>query len=275
VDETIQLPLTYQGDVIGQLRLGPRAPGEPFSAADRRLLDDLARQAGVAAHAARLAADLQRSRERLVIAREEERRRLRRDLHDGLGSTLAALGLQVGAVRALLSTDPAAADAQALELRAGIRVAIADIRRLAYELRPPALDELGLIGALRARAAQYEHNGDGVAPQVMIDAPEDLPSLPAAVEVAAYRIAQEALTNVMRHAQARSCVVRLALDHALSITIVDDGVGIPSERRSGVGLLSMRERAAELGGACTIEPAASGGTCVRASLPLMHAARKP
>jgi signal transduction histidine kinase len=209
-----------------------------------------------------------------VIAREEERRRLRRDLHDGLGSTLAALGLQVGAVRALLPTDPAA-DAQALELRAGIRVAIADIRRLAYELWPPALDELGLIGALRARAAQYEHTGDGVAPQVTIDAPEDLPSLPAAVEVAAYRIAQEALTNVTRHAQARACVVRLALDQALSITIVDDGVGIPSARRSGVGLLSMRERAAELGGACTIEPAAGGGTCVRASLPLMHAARKP
>jgi signal transduction histidine kinase len=143
--------LSYQGETIGQLILATRAPGETFSAADRRLIEDLARQAGIAAHALRLTNDLQRSRERLITAREEERRRLRRDLHDGLGSTLAGLNLQVGALRVLITSDPPAADALVADLRTDIRAAINDVRRLAYELRPPALDELGLVGALRAR----------------------------------------------------------------------------------------------------------------------------
>src|SRR5262249_23104031 len=193
-----------QGETIGKLILAPRAPGESFGAADRRLIEDIARQAGVAAHALRLTADLQRSRERLFTAREEERRRLRRDLHDGLGSTLAGLNLQAGALRALIPSDPAAADALVVDLRADIRAAIADIRRLAYARRPPALDELGLVGALRARATQYASGADHTATmtQISVVAPEELPALPAAVEVAAYRIAQEALANVIRHAQA-------------------------------------------------------------------------
>jgi signal transduction histidine kinase len=265
----VTLPLTYQGEVVGELRLCPRLGEDGFSVADQRLLDDLARQAGVAAHAVRLTADLQRSRERLVTAREEERRRLRRDLHDGLGSTLAGLNLQAGALRGLIARDPAAADALVVDLRADIRAAIADIRRLAYDLRPPALDELGLIGAIRTRAAHYGNGDHGEhSLQIAVEAPEELPPLPAAVEVAAYRIVQEALTNVVHHAQARNCVIRLALADRLQLQIVDDGVGLAAVRDAGVGLLSMRERAAELGGACTIEPARGGGTCVRAWLPL-------
>jgi len=265
----VTLSLTYQSEVIGELRLCPRLGEDGFSAADQRLLDDLAHQAGVAAHAVRLTADLQRSRERLVTAREEERRRLRRDLHDGLGSTLAGLNLQAGALRSVIARDPAAADALVVDLRADIRAAIADIRRLAYDLRPPALDELGLLGAIRTRAAHYGNGDQGEhSLQIAVEAPEELPPLAAAVEVAAYRIVQEALTNVVHHAQARNCLIRLALADRLHVEILDDGIGLAAAHSAGVGLLSMRERAAELGGACTIEPAPGGGTCVRAWLPI-------
>jgi signal transduction histidine kinase len=264
--EPKSLPLIYQREEIGRLVLSPRAPGEGFSDADRILLEDLARQAEVAVHAVRLTSDLQRSRERLVATREEERRRLRRDLHDGLGAQLAGLNVQAGTLRRLIPRDPAAADKLVGELREELRSAIADIRRLVYDLRPPALDDLGLKEALRRLAER--HGSEGGQLRVSVEAPEDLPSLPAAVEVAIYRIVQEALTNVARHARARSCVVRLAVDEDVALEIVDDGVGIPKERGAGVGLSSMRERAAELGGSCALEPALKGGTRVLVRLPL-------
>ena len=279
VEETVTLPLSYQAEPIGQLVLGPRQRGDSFSPADRRLLEDLARQIGMAAHAVRLTADLQRSRERLVTTREEERRRLRRDLHDGLGPTLGGLTLKVGAIRNLLPRDQAAADGLLVELSAEIEGAVGDIRRLVYDLRPPSLDELGLVGAIRARAAQYRlsastgglaDQGDGPVGglQVEVDAPEHLPELSAAVEVAAYRIVLEALANVARHAQAHTCRVRLQADAALEVDVSDDGVGLAAERHTGVGLLSMRERAAELGGSCLIESTSAGGVHVMARLPL-------
>ncbi len=202
VARTGALPLLHHGEPVGSLVLGLR-PGESgFSSADRRLLGDLARQAGVAVSTVRLTADLQRSRERLVTAREEERRRLRRDLHDGLGAQLAGLTVQAGVLRGLIAKDPVAADDLAAELRTELRTAIADIRRLVHGLRPPALDELGLAGALQRLAERIGFDG---AVRVAVDV-GDLPPLPAAAEVAAYRIAQEALTNVVRHAAAgRAC----------------------------------------------------------------------
>ena len=266
-EELLLLPLVYQTEQVGELILAQRAPGESFTSADRRLLDDLARQAGIAAHAMRLTTDLQRSRERLVTAREEERRRLRRDLHDGLGPTLAALNLQAGIVRHLITADPAAADALVGEWRTELRAAIANIRRLVYELRPPALDELGLIGAIREGAAQYTvSQTHGL--QITVEAPNSLAPLPAAVEVAAFRIAQEALVNVVNHAQAHTCRIYLEVNDMLYLEITDDGVGLPEKCRTGVGLISMRERAAELGGTCVVEPAVTGGTRVLARLPL-------
>jgi len=152
-------------------------------------------------------------------------------------------------------TDPAAADTLLAELEHDIESALSDVRRLVYDLRPPALDELGLVEAVREAAAQYGVNGVSIS----IRAPERLPLLPAAVEVAAYRIVQEALTNVVRHAGADYCLVRLSLNEVLELEITDDGVGLPADRRAGVGLSSMLERAAELGGTCVIEPAPSGG----------------
>ncbi len=267
VEEPQRMPLTYQNEPVGELLLAPRPGEEDFSDADRRLLEDLARQAGVAAHAVRLTAELQRARERLVSAREEERRRLRRDLHDGLGPQLSSQTLTIDAVRSLMRRDPDAAEELLVDLKSQAQDAIFDIRRLVYSLRPPALDDLGLLGALRESAAQYGHNGL----DVRVDAPEELPALPAAVEVAAYRIFQEAVTNVARHAQAGSCTVSLTVDEAanlLRLEVRDDGRGMPEDRNPGVGLASMRERAAELGGRMSVEALPEGGTVVRAQLPL-------
>ena len=267
--EALRLPLAYHGEKIGELILAPRAPGEEFSSADRRLLDDLARQTGIAVHAVRLTKDLQRSRERLVTTREEERRRLRRDLHDGLGPMLGSLPLKLDVASDLIEEDPAATRALLRGLKEQAQDAVTDIRRLVYALRPPALDDLGLLGAIREITAQHGANGLNVS----IEAPERLPDLPAAVEVAAYRIAQEALTNVARHAAASECVVRLALDEAegvLRLEIEDDGRGLPAGSKRGVGLSSMSERAAELGGSCVVEPLPEGGTRVRASLPCVR-----
>lgn len=265
----ITIPLAYQSETIGQLIVAPRAPGEAFSPADQRLLDTLARQAAPAVHAYRLTADLQRSRERIVTAREEERRRIRRDLHDGLGPALASQTLKLDAALDLLAVDPAAAQKLLTEIKAQTQTTVADIRRLVYELRPPALDELGLAGALRAHIQNHAALANGLS--LTFDAPPDLPSLSAAVEVAAYRIVSEATTNVARHAVAHRCCVRLSLtdDHALQLEIEDDGLGLPAGQvRTGVGLTSMRERAAELGGTCVIENLPAGGARVYARLPI-------
>jgi signal transduction histidine kinase len=176
------------------------------------------------------------------------------------------LNVQAGTLRRLIPRDPAAADELVGELRDELRSAIADIRRLVYDLRPPALDDLGLVEALRRLAERYGSESEQL--RVSVQAPRELPNLPAAVEVAVYRIAQEAMTNVARHARARSCVVRLAVDEDVALEITDDGVGISNERGAGVGLSSMRERASELGGSCVVEPAPEGGTRVLVRLPL-------
>jgi signal transduction histidine kinase len=280
VGDTTSLPLLYGGEPVGRLVLG-RRPGEAdFTPADRRLLEDLARQVGVAVHATRLteealrlSADLQKSRKRLVSTREEERRRLRRDLHDGLGPQLASLTMKAEAARDFLESAPDRSSALLEEITTQAQEAVKDVRRLVYGLRPPALDDLGLLGALQAQATHTEHNGL----RLTVEVPEELPPLPAAVEVAVYRIAQEALTNAARHAAAQNCTVRIAPDkkaNVLRLEVTDDGRGILEDRSAGVGLASMRERAEELGGTCEIETPSSGGTSVRAILPLVRGAEE-
>ena len=270
----LRLPLIYQTEQVGELVLAPRAPGETFTAADQRLLQDLAHQIGVAVHAVgltadlrRLTVDLQHSRERLVIAREEERRRLRRDLHDGIGPTLASLSQRLDTARHLVPRDPDAAVLLLDSLKGQVKVTIADIRRVVYALRPPVLDEFGLVSALREHMV-YTQGSNGL--RISIEAPEDLPKLSAAVEVAAYRIVLEALTNVERHAHAHSCLVRLELaeEGVLCLDITDDGSGLPEHSMAGVGMTSMRERAAELGGVCKIISGPTQGTRVWVRLPL-------
>ncbi|HSO29783.1 MAG TPA: histidine kinase [Candidatus Sulfomarinibacteraceae bacterium] len=263
-DAGASLSLVHAGRTVGQLRFAPRSGEDALSPGDLGLLEDLARQAGAAVDAASLTRDLLRSRAQLVTAREEERRRLRRDLHDGLGPALAGIAMRSEAAVELVARDPEAARRMLSDLQAEARGALADIRRLVYGLRPPALDELGLVGAIRQHADRLT----GAVPRIEIDAPAKIPDLPAAVEVAAYRIAVEGLENAAHHADARSCWVRLRLDGALVVEVDDDGGGIAPDTVSGVGLTSMRERALELGGRCEIGPRRGGGTRVSAWLPL-------
>lgn len=258
--EAVAYALVHQSVVVGRLLVAHRSPGEEFSVADERLLRSFARQAGTAVHAVQLMSDLQRSRQQLVTAREEERLRLRRDLHDGLGPALASVAWQAESARELVHADPAEA-IQLLESSIEqAQSALTDIRRLVYGLRPPALDELGLVGALEQALRPQQMD-------VTIEA-QALPRLPPAVEVAAYRIVQEALKNAMEHGQAERCVVCLVLDGNLRLTIGDDGQGLPEMVTPGVGLLSMRERAEELGGTFSIRRRQAGGTEVAVSLPL-------
>jgi signal transduction histidine kinase len=261
----VRLPLSYQSACVGELLVAARSSAEPFTPAEQRLLADIARQAGVVVHAAALSSALQQSREHLVTTREEERRRIRRDLHDGLGPTLASHAYGLDAVLDLIDQDPAAAKRLVSDLKSQTQTTLTDIRRLVYALRPPALDELGLVAALQGLLSEL---GDGL--QIRVEAsPAILPPLSAAVEVAAYRIAAEAVTNAARHAHAQHCRVRLAASPTeLTVDVSDDGRGLPSGPRPGVGLASMRERAAELGGTCTIQPNPPGGTRVLAHLPL-------
>ncbi|HEX5014869.1 MAG TPA: histidine kinase, partial [Candidatus Limnocylindrales bacterium] len=177
---------------------------------------------------------LSRSREQIVAAREEERLRLRRELHDGLAPTLAGVGIKLDLALQSARDDPEYAAALVEEARTGVRAAVTDIRRMARDLRPPALDALGLEGALREQAAGLASQA-GDAPVIIVDVPAPLPNLPPAVEVAAYRIAVEALLNVVRHAAASHCEVRLAIgDDQLEVDIIDDGRGLEGGS-TGVG----------------------------------------
>jgi signal transduction histidine kinase len=209
---------------------------------------------------------LARSRGRIVAAREDERRRLRRDLHDGLGPTLAAIGLKLDLAREQLRSDPRGVAPLLDEVRVDVRSVISDVRRLARELRPPTLDTLGLVGAIEQQASAL---GGATGPSIGVEVDGPLPPLPAAIEVAAFRIATEAMTNVVRHAGATSCIVRLAVDRdGFVIEITDDGQGVGPNPSTGVGLRSIDERAAEVGGEVDLVARPEGGTTVRARLPI-------
>lgn len=265
-----RFPLTWRGMDIGALDVAPRGSGEVFNRADQQLLRDLATQIGLAVHTLNMASEVQKSRERLVTAREEERRRLRRDLHDGLGAQLAALTMQTMVVRSMLHTDINRAEAELEILATELRSSIEVIRELVQGLRPPALDELGLAGALRVRLDRLGRGNDHQSLRISLDAPSPLPPLGAATEAAIYRIVEEATTNAARHAQAHWVnVTILPGDTDIVIEISDNGIGRMPTAPSGVGTQSMRERANELGGSLSIGARVEGeGTLVRAVLPL-------
>jgi two-component system, NarL family, sensor kinase len=202
----------------------------------------------------------------LVTARERERGRLCRELHDGLGPTLAGLTLGLATAHALAAGQP---DLQQLldRLAAETQRAMAEVRRIVYGLRPPTLDGLGLAGSLREEVGRLQCEIPALA--VSLAVPRDgLAGLPAAVEMACYRIVAEALANVARHARATKCSVRIHLDHAICVDVRDDGVGLAEGWRAGVGIASMRERAAEVGGELVIEPSLPRGTRIAARLPV-------
>lgn len=257
------LPLAYGGSVMGALCLAPPGAGDTFSATDRRLLRTLAGQAGAAVHGVQLTTALRRSRERLVASQDEERRRIQRDLHDGLGPTLASLRLRLAGCRQLAS-DAGELREELDRVDDLVAQASADIRRLVYDLRPPALDQLGLLPALRQ---QVERFGREAGVDARFSAAPDL-VIPAVVQVAVFRVVQEALLNAQKHARAAHVDVRLERDgNGLVVRVGDDGVGMELARHQGpndpgTGLRSMRERAEMLGGALEVESRRGAGTAV-------------
>jgi signal transduction histidine kinase len=276
-EDLLSLPLVYQEERIGSLQAARRAPGESFSGPDLRLLESIARQAGPAVQSVKLHRQLMHSRAQIVSEREEERRRIRRDLHDELGPILASQSLKLVAASRMVEAAPEQAKAMLDELAQQSQQTVVEIRRLVHGLRPPALDQLGLIEAIRDFGrSSGEPNGHSMVVEISQPA-EGLPELPAAVGVHAYRIVLEALANATRHGHARLCTVKFYLEPGaapgahpavLGIQICDDGRGLPEHYRAGVGLRSMRERAEEIGGTFKIEPARPRGTTVTVRLPL-------
>jgi two-component system, NarL family, sensor kinase len=256
---------TLDLDGAGELVVGLRPGDLSFSAGDEQVLRLTVPLLAQTLRARALAEDLIESRGQTIAAVEEERRRLRRELHDGLGPRLSGVAFTSDAARNLIRTDPDAAEQMVTQLRADTVTAIEEIRRMVYAMRPPALDELGLVPALRQQAVGLR-NRDGHPVSVKVSAPEAFPDLPAAVEVAAYRIVTEALTNVARHSTSASASVRLdPAEDGLHLEVTDRGSSGPW--RPGVGLASMRERAAELGGTLEAGPGPAGGR-VAALLPM-------
>lgn len=262
-ERAVRIPLEHRGENVGDLVVEV-PPGRRLSTADLALLRDLSRYAAVLVRSERQRDELRQSRSRIVAGREEERRRLRRDLHDGVGPSLAAIVLKLNAAE---SQVPGASGAPLLaQAREEVREVITELRRLVDDLRPPAIDEVGLLAALRQRAATL--SGDVL---IEVTGPEPMPPLPAAVEVAAFRIASEAMVNVTRHADATRCRVELEMNGSFELSIADNGRGAELGRQRtprGAGWVSMRERAAELGGICTISSGPEGGLVVRARVPV-------
>lgn len=262
-DDRVDHPVSAYGEIVGSLSYRP--PEVALRPRDQQLLDDLAGHLGGVLYAHRLTIDLQRARERLVLAREEERRRLRRDLHDGLGPALAGYLLRLDVLAARVRDDPAASS-YVDEMRTELRGTVDEIRRVVEGLRPPALDELGLVGALEQVGSRISRTcrmrTDVVA--------TELPVLPAGVEVAAFRIVSEAITNAVKHAAASRCTVMLAAEDGwLRIDVRDDGCGLPADAVvRGDGMHTMRERAEELRGRLVVHAAEGGGTVVEARLPV-------
>jgi two-component system NarL family sensor kinase len=266
VTHTRVLPLRLGEDEVGEVVVGLRAGDLGLSRADEDVLRIVAPLLAQTLRARQMSEDLQRSREAVVAAVEEERRRLRRDLHDGLGPTLSGVAFATDAARNQVRSDPDKADELLVQLRSDTAHAITEIRRLVEGLRPPALDELGLEGAIRQHAATL-HSSAGLPLPVSVSVPAALPALSAATEVAAYRIVVEALTNVVRHASATGAVVELGVDDRRLLLAVRDDGGPGEEWTPGVGIASMRERALQVGGTLTAYATAGGGV-VEAAMPL-------
>ncbi|WP_029137661.1 sensor histidine kinase [Nakamurella lactea] len=269
--------LMFSGVPVGEMQVAFR-PGTTGRVGPAQLAE-LANRVAAVAHAVGVGEAVAQSRRNIAVAREEERRRVRRDLHDGLGPALAAIAMRVDGARMLVGSDPLRATEVLSKLGDDVRTTIDDVRRLVYDLQPPVLDAVGLVAALAEQASAFSGSAavtglaDGTDQQpglsVELVAPTDFPDLPAAVEIACYRIVCEALANVARHSLACHCQVTLTLaDDVLQIVVDDDGQGVATGARPGVGTASMIERATELGGGCLLSDSPMGGTRVTATLPV-------
>ncbi len=290
--DTAIIPLVSGGRDIGSLIVAARSPGETFNEADRRMLGILSRHASTVLHSVKqtmeiglLVGELQQSREQLIMAREEERRTMRNNLHDEIAPRLASMKLTASLVEDWIREDPPRAISSMTRFREEIGKTVEEIRGIVYDLRPPALDELGLVGALRQRAERLQdvHSGAKARPlRIEIEPADSLPDFPAAIEVGAYRIVTEALVNVFKHAAADYCRIRIEFNpetSELRLEVADNGIGLgertsASSHSGGLGLTSIRERTEELGGICRFDRPPEGGTVVSAVLPVKVQSRK-
>ncbi len=259
--EPLRVPLVFGGRDLGVMLVGHRTGRRTWTAADRRIAEAVAPLLAAVLHAVRLADELRVEKERVVTATQAERGRLRQELHDGLGPALTGIGLGLDA---LAPSVPDEGTAMVSRLRAEVTSSLEETRRIIDDLRPAALDGTDLVTALRRRTDQVDQAG-GL--EATFEGPPALGALSPPVAAAAFRIAEEAITNVVRHARARHCHVRVALDDTLVVEVRDDGVGHAAPRDGGVGLTSMRERAERLGGTLLVEDTGPG-TLVRAVLPV-------
>jgi two-component system NarL family sensor kinase len=250
-DTPLRLPLIYRGERLGEMRVSPRTPGEPYGRIDRALLDQLANETSALVYTLRRDSELQSTRRRALETVAEERARLGRDLHDGVAPLLAGAGLTAEALRKGMT--PGTTDAQDAErLAARLRSAATEIRRLAHDLQPALVGDRGLEAAL----------ADYIA---TLDAPE----MPTAVEQGAYLVVLEALNNVVGHVRAKHCEVSVTrAPGELVLRVVDDGVGLGQPYVSGIGITSMRSRVQALGGVFELGPRPDAGTRLRARIPV-------
>jgi signal transduction histidine kinase len=249
-------PLVVGGATLGALVVGLQPGERRVSPRDDEVLRVVGPAFAQILHVRALSDQLRASRSRVVTAVEDERRRLRRDLHDGLGPTLTGVAYAADAATTSVTTDPDAATAMLTAIQTNARDAIREVRRLVNGLRPPALDELGLVGAVRQQAATLvAADGHPLAVEIHAD---PLPVLPAAVEVAAYRIVVEAITNTARHSGTHQAEVDLRFSSGtLHVTVTDPG-SARTAWQPGIGLKSMRERVEQLGGHLHAAPGPSG-----------------
>jgi signal transduction histidine kinase len=246
---------------VGRVEMAPaEAPAEPRGRVVPRAARKLSESPNTPAHG---------SVNGLYDVADHERPpwRLSRDLHDGLGPVLASAAMRADVARTMVISDPAATELLLVQLREDLRNAVADVRRLAYQASLQTIEEVDLPAALRMQARRFEQAAGGRL-RITVACPSRMAQLQRGVEVAMYRIASEALTNVVRHSAARNCLVRLIVDKDACLEVIDDGVGLPDHLREGIGLSSMRERARAFGGECVIEAVAPHGTRVRATVPL-------
>ncbi|MEW9528543.1 sensor histidine kinase [Microbispora sp. NPDC049125] len=262
---TTDMELRYRGDHVGTIRVELRRGESSLHSADRDTLNLIGTPLAVALHALQLTEQVRQARAATVEAAGAERVRLQRELHDGLGPSLTGLAFRADAASRLLRSDVEAVGQLIGELRTDLRAVIDDVRHIVHGLRPMELDQLGLDGALREHVAAIPRQAEREV-AVEIKAPHPMPALSPAVELAAYRIAKEALTNVLRHSSARNCRITLRIDDNLHVDVSDDG-SEPATWRPGVGLRSIAERAEELGGTATAGPA-TGGWRVTACIPI-------
>jgi len=267
-------PLIWQGEQIGELHISPRGQDERFTDLENNVIKELARQAGAAVQAVRITSQLDCAREQSVIQLEEERQRIQREIHDAL-TKLPAVMLKLDNIRKKHRSQLYNIDMELLEVRSHIKDVTTELRHLIYGLVSPHIP-LGLLGAVRSHVGlllDRMHSDEDQDPNnisITLDLPDTLPPMPAKIEVSAFRIVQTALDNVIKHAQARTCSVRIEATQDLHLTITDDGIGLPQEYLMGIGIASMAERAYALGGMFQVTTLPQRGTQIHVQIPLLH-----